>query len=68
MTAEYFVTYKIAFANGDFAIYEFFRGSKHRCDDIARSFAGTTDERQPVKFSAAIVGKADEWDEFLDNA
>jgi hypothetical protein len=67
MTGKYVVTYKMAYANGSLAIYEFFRGSKQRCDAIAKCFGGVTDERRPVTSCAVIVGRADVWDEFLDD-
>jgi hypothetical protein len=67
MATKYVVTYKMAYADGGLAIYEFFRGSKRRCDDIAKGFGGVTDERRPVKSCAVIVGRADTWDEFLND-
>ena len=68
MATKYVVMYKITYADGDLAIYECFRGSKRRCDDIARGFAGVTDECRPVKFSAVVVIEADKWDEFSTNS
>ena len=71
MAAEYVVAYEIFYANNDVSydgIYECFRGSKRRCDDIARGFAGVTDECRPVKFSAVVVIEADKWDEFSTNS
>jgi hypothetical protein len=57
MATEYVVTYKMTYADGGLAIYEFFRGSKRCCDDIAKCFGGVTDERRPVKSCAVIVGR-----------
>ena len=67
MTTDFVVTYRCTYRDGSMSLTEFFRGPEQECFRIARHIGHGSDDKQQIIQTAVIVGKAAEWEKFLED-